>query len=113
MVSEPQVRVFGSPQELFRASAEKFCAVGSEAIQSHGKFSVALSGGSTPRGLHQELVTDFSAKLPRIGASLEAGPLVLRIASAARAPNTRPSNSELLARRFAPCTPVHATSPAA
>jgi 6-phosphogluconolactonase len=63
MASQPQVRVFGSPQELFRASAEKFCAVGSEAIQTRGKFSVALSGGSTPRGLHQELVTDFSSKL--------------------------------------------------
>jgi 6-phosphogluconolactonase len=63
MASEPQVRVFGSPQELFRASAEKFCAVGAGAIQTHGKFSVALSGGSTPRGLHQELVTDFSSKL--------------------------------------------------
>ena len=31
----------------------------------------------------------------------------------ARAPNTSPSSSELLARRLAPCTPVHATSPAA
>ena len=29
------------------------------------------------------------------------------------APNTSASGSELLARRFAPCTPVHATSPAA
>jgi 6-phosphogluconolactonase len=64
MTSEPQVRVFGSPQELFRAAAGKFCAVGSEAIRSRGKFSVALSGGSTPRGLHQELVTDFSSRLP-------------------------------------------------
>src|ERR1017187_2896362 len=31
----------------------------------------------------------------------------------ARSPNTTASSSELLARRFAPCTPVHATSPAA
>ena len=31
----------------------------------------------------------------------------------ARAPNTSPSSSELLARRLAPCTPVQATSPAA
>ena len=35
------------------------------------------------------------------------------IASAARAPNTSPSSSELLARRFAPWTPVQAISPAA
>ena len=34
-------------------------------------------------------------------------------APTARAANTRPSSSELLARRLAPCRPVHATSPAA
>ena len=37
---------------------------------------------------------------------------LLTIASAARAPNTSPSRSELLARRFAPWTPLQATSPA-
>ncbi len=35
------------------------------------------------------------------------------MAIAARAPKTSPSSSELLARRLAPCTRVHATSPAA
>jgi 6-phosphogluconolactonase len=64
MSSQPQVRVFGSPQELFHAAAEKFCALGSDAIREHGKFSVALSGGSTPRGMHQELATKFSSALP-------------------------------------------------
>ena len=32
---------------------------------------------------------------------------------AMRRANTNPSRSELLASRFAPCTPVHATSPQA
>src|ERR1700688_1164976 len=63
MPSEPQVEVFGSPQELFAAAAKKFCSVGSSVIQDHGRFTVALSGGSTPRGLHQELVTHFSSEL--------------------------------------------------
>jgi 6-phosphogluconolactonase len=62
MPSEPQVEVFGSPQELFAATAKKFCSVGSSAIKDHGRFTVALSGGSTPRGLHQELVTHFSSQ---------------------------------------------------
>ena len=35
------------------------------------------------------------------------------IRAPALAPKTTPSSSELLARRFAPCTPVQATSPAA
>jgi 6-phosphogluconolactonase len=63
MPAEPKVEIFGSPQELFRAAAEKFCTLGSEAIKTHGRFSVALSGGSTPRGLHQELVTHFASRL--------------------------------------------------
>jgi 6-phosphogluconolactonase len=63
MPSEPQVEIFGSPQELFSAAAKKFCSAGLSAIQDHGRFTVALSGGSTPRGLHQELVTHFSSQL--------------------------------------------------
>jgi 6-phosphogluconolactonase len=64
MAIEPQVRILGSPQELFRAAAGKFCEVGTRAIQERGKFTVALSGGSTPRGLHQELVDNFASRLP-------------------------------------------------
>lgn len=64
MSSSPRVRVFNSPQELFHGAAEKFCSVGANAIEKSGRFTVALSGGSTPRGLHQELVTNFSSKLP-------------------------------------------------
>ena len=64
MAASPEVRVFGSPQELFHASAEEFCALGTQAIEKNGRFTVALSGGSTPRGLHQELVTNFSSRLP-------------------------------------------------
>lgn len=63
MSAEPKVEVFGSPQELFQATAEKFCSLGSKAIEARGKFTVALSGGSTPRGLHQELATHFAPRL--------------------------------------------------
>ncbi len=64
MSFSPQIRVFPSKEELFRASAELFCAIGSQAIRERGRYTVALSGGSTPRGLHQELVTNFSKQLP-------------------------------------------------
>jgi 6-phosphogluconolactonase len=64
MSSEPQVRIFASPQELFHGAAEKFCSVGKEAISRSGRFTVALSGGSTPRGVHQELATKLSSQLP-------------------------------------------------
>ena len=63
MPEEPQIRVFASPQELFHGAAEEFSRTGSEAIAQQGRFTVALSGGSTPRGLHQELVTGFRSSL--------------------------------------------------
>jgi 6-phosphogluconolactonase len=64
MSSAPQIRVLLSKEELFRAAADTFCALGSQAIRERGRYTVALSGGSTPRGLHQELVTNFSEQLP-------------------------------------------------
>ena len=64
MSSEPQVLVFPSSDQLFRAAAEAFCNLGKLAIAERGRYTVALSGGSTPRGLHQELVTNFASQLP-------------------------------------------------
>ena len=64
MPAEPQIRIFASPEHLFRAAAENFCRIGSQAIHDRGRFSVALSGGSTPRGLHEELVQNFATQLP-------------------------------------------------
>jgi 6-phosphogluconolactonase len=63
MPAEPQVRVFASPEHLFHAAAERFCAIGQQAIGDRGRFAVALSGGSTPRGMHEELVQNFSSQL--------------------------------------------------
>jgi 6-phosphogluconolactonase len=61
---EPEIRLFPSDKQLFHAAAETFCNIGNEAIREHGHFTVALSGGSTPRGLHQELVKTFASELP-------------------------------------------------
>lgn len=63
MSPSPQVRVLPQ-EELFRAAAEMFCAVGAQAIRERGRYTVALSGGSTPRALHHELATTFASQLP-------------------------------------------------
>src|ERR1041385_1447026 len=63
MPSEPHVRVFADPKHLFHGGAEIFCDIGRRAIQHKGRFTIALAGGSTPRGLHQELTTDFRSQL--------------------------------------------------
>jgi len=64
MLSAPQVRVFSMTDELFQAAAEVFCEIGNQAIRERGRYTVALSGGSTPRGLHHQLATTFSTRLP-------------------------------------------------
>jgi 6-phosphogluconolactonase len=64
MAAERQVRVFPSSKELFRAASETFCALGTQAIAARGRYTVALSGGSTPRGLHEALVAGFASELP-------------------------------------------------
>ncbi len=63
MSAEPQIRVFASAEHVFHAAAESFCNLGACAIRDYGRFMVALSGGSTPRGLYQELAASFSTQL--------------------------------------------------
>lgn len=52
-MAEPLIdlRVFADGDELARAAAEEFARRAEEAIRARGRFSVALSGGSTPRCL--------------------------------------------------------------
>src|SRR3989304_2564701 len=53
-------------------------------------------------------ISDFLYLFPGFGLTFLA---YLAASTPALAPKTRASNNELLARRFAPWTPVHATSP--
>lgn len=52
-MAEPLInlRVFPDAAELARGAADEFTRRAEEAIRAHGRFSVALSGGSTPRRL--------------------------------------------------------------
>lgn len=43
-----RVRVFQNLESLSRTAAELFSALSQKAIAAHGRFSVAISGGSTP-----------------------------------------------------------------
>lgn len=47
-----QVRIVADPDALNRAAAGEFVARARRAVQAFGRFSVALAGGSTPRGLY-------------------------------------------------------------
>jgi 6-phosphogluconolactonase len=57
MLSQPEIRVLPTPAALFQAAAAEFAILASDAVRRHGKFTVALSGGSTPRSLYALLAS--------------------------------------------------------
>jgi 6-phosphogluconolactonase len=50
-----EIRIAESPEALARDAAEEFCRRAAEAVTARGAFFVALSGGSTPKGLYRLL----------------------------------------------------------
>jgi 6-phosphogluconolactonase len=58
------VDIFPDADALARAAAERIVALSAEAVAARERFSVGLSGGSTPRALFRLLVTEEFA--PRI-----------------------------------------------
>ena len=51
----PPIRPLASLDELHTAATEAFCKLAEHCVAEKGIFRVALSGGSTPRGLYQRL----------------------------------------------------------
>lgn len=51
------VVVLPTREALWNAAAERFVAAAADAVRARGRFSVALSGGATPSGLHALLAT--------------------------------------------------------
>jgi 6-phosphogluconolactonase len=59
MASNPTIEILPTPAELFQAAAEEFTRVGNTAIATRGRFTVALSGGSTPKSLYSLLAANY------------------------------------------------------
>ncbi|MCZ6548295.1 MAG: 6-phosphogluconolactonase [Deltaproteobacteria bacterium] len=49
------IHVCSNPEALYQQAAALFVRFASEATSTRGRFNVALSGGSTPRGVHKLL----------------------------------------------------------
>ena len=65
IVSTPvDVRRLSTPQDLFQAAAEEVIRVATGAIAQRGRFTIALSGGSTPRNMFTLIAANASASLP-------------------------------------------------
>ena len=52
-----QVQIFQDVRSLASAAAEQFIRLADQSIRNWGRFSVALSGGNTPKVLYRVLVT--------------------------------------------------------
>ncbi len=64
-VSSPtDIRILTTPQDLFSAAAEEFIAAANQAVKERNRFTVALSGGSTPKSLYNLLATNAKNTLP-------------------------------------------------
>jgi 6-phosphogluconolactonase len=63
-VSPPAIVICRDPDALARSAAARFIAAGTEAYALHGRFAVALSGGSTPKMMYALLAgPEFSNEL--------------------------------------------------
>ena len=59
MPSAPIIEVSSTAADLFHAAAEEFTKAGRQAIGAQGRFTVALSGGSTPKSLYSLLAASY------------------------------------------------------
>ena len=57
------LNIYNTADEVLTALAEYFVIIGSEAIGKNGKFSVALSGGSSPKKLYELLASNYHDQL--------------------------------------------------
>ena len=64
MSSSAEIRTLTTPQELFAAAAEEVIRAANEAVSARGKFTISLSGGSTPKSLYNLLATNARTALP-------------------------------------------------
>lgn len=64
MTTSVEIRTLTTPQELFAAAAEEVVRTTTEAVAARGRFTIALSGGSTPKSLFNLLATNARTTLP-------------------------------------------------
>src|SRR6266446_6312392 len=63
---EKLIRISEDESSVYRIAAQQFVQRAEESVHAAGRFTVALSGGSTPRGLYSLLADDdaFRTRMP-------------------------------------------------
>ncbi|SMB92623.1 6-phosphogluconolactonase [Hymenobacter roseosalivarius DSM 11622] len=55
--NNPQLHIYPTPDEVLASLADYFVELANQAIATHGRFSVALSGGNSPKKLYELLAS--------------------------------------------------------
>lgn len=64
MTPSVEIRVLTTPQEVSEVAAEEVVRCAKQAVTERGRFTIALSGGSTPKNLFNLLATNARTVLP-------------------------------------------------
>src|SRR3954462_6752911 len=59
----PTIVKVADPAALADSAAQRFIEIGNKAIAKKGGFTVALSGGSTPKAMHNLLATKYKDQI--------------------------------------------------
>jgi 6-phosphogluconolactonase len=59
-----ELRRLTTPQDLFQAAAEEVIRAATSAVAERGRFTIALSGGSTPKSMYTLIAANASTSLP-------------------------------------------------
>ena len=104
---EPSVKVFDDAEEVARAAAARVVELAAAAVDERGAFSLALSGGSTPRRVYELLASEeFSGRVDWANVHVFFGDERAVPADHADS-NFRMANESLLARVPLPERNVH------
>ena len=60
---QPEIKIVADASELSRVAAAEFEQAALNSVRAHDRFTVSLSGGSTPRGLYSQLARN-AQRLP-------------------------------------------------
>ncbi len=60
---KPEIYIFNSLEKTGQALAERILKISNDAVAKKGKFTLALSGGRTPRRLYNLLASEYADKI--------------------------------------------------
>ncbi|HEY2582181.1 MAG TPA: 6-phosphogluconolactonase [Mucilaginibacter sp.] len=87
-----ELNIFNTADEVLAALAAHFVKIANQAIAADGRFSVALSGGSSPKKLYELLALSFKDKV-------DWGKVYFFFGDERNVPQTHPDSNYLMAKK--------------